>query len=369
MPKVQLDDLGQYGMIKDIQEQEIPPEAWSDARNVRFTKKGVESVLGDKKVMATGLVEPKWMIQVPPAENPLWVYGDETQLCAYDGVSHADITRAAQPYSGNNLQRWTGSLFTGTLIVNNSVDKPQLWTPFSLDSRMIDLPNWPDTLRAKSVRAFKNFLIALNLTEGANEYPYRIRWSHPARPGSVPASWVTNDPKFDSRQTDLGETDDVIVDSLRLGDMNVIYREKTAWGMQYVGGQSVFRLWNLLEDCGLLWRDCVQAVPMGHAVFGQDDIYVHNGSKDSNTSIVHDKVRKWIFSIISPQNFRNCFTLKNSPEKEVWFCMPEAGATYATLAMMWNWKSGSIGFRDLPETPFGVSGIAAQSDDFSGRWG
>ena len=367
--RVTLGNLGKFGVNRDLPEQELPPEFFTDANNVRFTARGASSVRGDRRGMATGLVQAKWLIQVPPSDHPMWVYGDETRLCAYDGVSHQEITRVAQPYSGNSIQRWNGALFSGLLVANNTVDVPQVWPNFALSTPMVDLPNWPGTLRCKFLRAFKNFLVAGNLTEGATEHPFRLRISHPAQPGAVPPSWVTNNPAFDSRQVDLGETEDGLVDCLRLGDINVVYREKCAWGMQFVGGASKWRFWPLLENSGLLWRDCVQAYPRGHAVLGQDDVFVHNGTINSEESILHNKIRKWLFKLISPDNYFNCFTVKHSEEKEIWFCVPEAGATYATFAMMWNYRDGGIGFRELPEIPFATSGVLPSQDTVSAQWG
>lgn len=367
--RVTLGNLGKFGVIRDIPEQELPPEFFTDAMNVRFTASGVQTVRGDRRAMATGLARAKWLIQVPPSERPIWVYGDDTILAAYDGISHSDITRVGQAYSGNSLERWNGGLFSGMLVANNTVDVPQLWSSFSMEQPMVNLPNWPDTLRCKFLRPFKNFLIAGNLSEGASQYPFRLRWSHPAAPGAVPQSWETGNPAFDSRQVDLGETKHELVDSLPMGDINIIYREKSAWGMQFVGGQSKFRLWQILKSDGLLWRDCVQPYSRGHAVWGQDDIYVHNGQENSAESIVHNKTRKWLFSLISPENFRNCFTMLHEQEKEVWFCMPEIGAEFATFAMIWNYKDGSIGFRDLPGTPFGSTGVVSTLETTSATWG
>jgi hypothetical protein len=361
--------LGKFGVIKDIEPQELPPENFTDAQNIRFTSEGVKSVRGDRRAMATGLTRAKWLIQVPPSDRPIWVYGDETILAAYDGVVHNDITRAGQAYSGNSVQRWNGSLFSGMLIVNNTIDVPQLWSNFDISQPMVDLPNWPSELRCKFLRPFKNFLIAGNLTEGASEYPFRIRWSHPAQPGAVPASWVTNNPAYDSRQVDLGQTKHELVDSLDMGDINILYREKSAWGMQFVGGQSKFRLWQILDNDGLLWRDCVQPVPWGHVAWGQNDIYTHNGQKNSSKSIIKDKIRKWLFSLISPENYRNCFTMLHEQENEIWFCLPEIGAEFATFAMIWNYDNYGIGFRDLPGTPFGSTGVLSTQETTSNTWG
>jgi hypothetical protein len=368
MTRVKFDNLGSIGVVRDIPEQELPPEAFSDATNIRFTTKGVASFLGDRKVMASAITTPKWMVQVPPASNPFWVYGDESKLCVFDGTAHADVTRAAQPYSGSPEERWNSTNISGILVANNTIDIPQMWGSFTPNTPMIDLPNWPSTLRCKSVKAFKNFLIALNLRDGGLSHPYRVRTSHPASPGAVPPSWVVGNPAIDAREFDLGESDDVIVDGISVGDVFLVYRERSVYGMQFIGGPSKFRAWRIL-DVGMLWRDCVQATPKGMLVLGQDDVYLHSLQQGSEVSIIEDRMRKWLFSIISPSNFFNCFLVKNKPQSEVWICFPESGAVYASMALTWCWKNGNIGFRELDEVPFMASGTVASNDDDSGVWG
>lgn len=40
------------------------------------------------------------------------------------------------------------------------------------------LPGWGATDVAAVVRPYKNFLIALNITKGAVNYPHMVKWSH-----------------------------------------------------------------------------------------------------------------------------------------------------------------------------------------------
>lgn len=367
--KLKLSNFGQFGLIRDLSEQSLPPETFTDVQNVKFTTDGVRTVLGDRRVMGTAPIEMKWGISAPPTDNPIFVLANEEQMYAYDGVTFSNITRLASPYTGSPVERWNAAVLNGLYIFNNTFDVPQLWPGFDIGVKNVDLPNWPGTLRCKSIRSFKQFLIAGNLREGASSFPFRIRWSHPARPGTVPQSWATDDPRFDSRQFDLGDTDDEFVDSFKLGEINCLYRERSVYGMQFVGGQDKFRIWRMIDDFGLLARDCVQSIPAGNVVFGQDDIFFHNEGRNSNISILHDINRKDIFRIISPENFRNCFTTRNQLENEIWFCLPESGATYPTYALTWNWKTAKFGYRDLDEIPWAVAGLVASSDDQTGEWG
>jgi len=312
--------------------------------------------------------EPRWIKPFPPLSNPLWVYGGDSEVHVWDGLLHTDLTRVSGPYTGGPQNRWQGEVFNGVGIFNNGVDIPQMWPGMGVQTKLQDLANWPTDLRARWVRPFGFFLVAGWMIESNVDRPYRVRWSHPAAPGTIPASWALADPTKDSGEIDLAETPDYVVDGLALGDLFMVYKERTVWGMQYVGGSQIFNFWQVLFERGLLWSDCVQAFPGGHFAVGQDDIYVHNGQRGSDKSVVQDRIKKWIFNQIDSDSFYNCFTLVNRSENEIWFCFPESGETFATIALVWNWTTGAWGFRDLPGIPFASAGVVAEETE-GDTWG
>ena len=110
--------------------------------------------------------------------------------------------------------------------------------------------------------------------------------------------------------------------------------------------------------------------PGGHFVVGQDDVYVHTGQRGSDNSIVQDRMRKWLFGQISLEAAQHCFTLYNREENELWFCFPESGSQFASLALVWNHVTRSIGIRDLPGIPFASVGAVSLFGEESGDiWG
>jgi hypothetical protein len=199
------------------------------------------------------------------------------------------------------------------------------------------------------------------MTDSGQNRPYRIVWSSPAQPGAVPPSWDTADPAQAANEADLGQTSDHLVDQLILGDVNIIYKEATTWGMAYIGPPFWFRFWEILPDRGLLWRDCVAEFSGGHVLITQDDIVIHNGQFESDQSIIDRKLRRWLFRSIDATNYRSTYVLSYPAKNEIWFCFPEAGSTYASLALVWNWKSNAIGIRDLPEAPFTAMGPVGET--------
>jgi len=365
--RVKIGSLEAPGFIADAAPYTIPVEAFSEARNVRFTPNGAVSFGGDEEVFSTAPITPLWIKPFPPVTAPLWVYAGLTKVYAYDG-SHNEITRASGLYSATATERWHGEVLNGIGFLNNTIDVPQMWTDFDASTVLQDLSNWPSTVRCKFMRPFKFFMFAGYTIESGSERPFRIRWSHPAAPGTVPSSWALNDPTKDSGEIDIAETDDYLVDGLALGDLFIVYKQKTTHAMQFVGRPNIFSRWPILSTKGLLWRDCVQSFPGGHFVAGIDDLYVHNGQRDSDVSLVEGKLRNWIFNQIDTENYQNCFTLNYERRGEIWFCFPEAGSTYATLAAVWNRDKGGIGIRDLFHSPFIYSGPKLVPTGGSGIW-
>lgn len=364
-------NLGAVGTVHDVRPHSLPPEVWTSSRNVRFSENGAETVGGHKQIFGTAPVPPLWVKMFPPTSTPHWVWGNLTSMYVFTGSDHTEITRVSGPYTGTASERWHGGVVSGIGIFNNTVDAPQMWTDFDASQKLEDLSNWPAGFSCKILRPFREFLVAGNLHDGTNRLPFRIRWSHPARPGTVPISWDPADPAVDSREFDMALTTDFLVDMLPMGEVNIIYKERSTWGMRFIGAPDYFRFWPILDEEGLLARDCARSFPRGHLVATQNDIIVHNGQRQSSQSIVDRRVRRSVFNAINPSTFYNSFMVSNFPRKEIWFCYPRAGDEYATMALMWNWESGALGFRDLPEAgvPFSEGAPIGDTGGDGAIWG
>ena len=359
--------LNAPGIVRDVPPRLMPENAFSEGRNVRFHEKGAESLAGDTLVLSTAPIAPLWLQAFPPISAPKWVYADLNQVYAVDGTTHTEITRVSGNYVGSVSERWQSTVLNGVAVLNNTVDAPQAWTNFEPTTRLVDLPNWNLNLRAKSIRAFLNYLVALNITESGNNRPYRVLWSDSAVAGTLPGSWDTTDPATDSREFDLASTSDHLVDQLPMGLINIIYKERSTWGMAPIGPPNYFRFWNILSGQGLLARDCVVDTPRGHVVVTQDDIIRHRGQESQSESVIGRKLRRWLFKNIDPSNFRNSFMFKVLRNSEVCFCYPSVGSTYADTAVIWNWDDNSVGVKEITETPFISVGPVGStiSDDIS----
>lgn len=364
MTIVQLEPAGKVGLVVDQPTSQLPAIAWDQLVNARPRDGRLVRVGGETQVFGTPLATPVWMMYFPTAAARWWLYASLTKLYAYDMTNgaHYDITPVGTTFSAESIHRWQGTSIGGIPVINNGVDDPQVWTPAVSTTDVTALPNWPAGYKAQVIRAYKNFLVALDVTKaGGTRYQQMVKWSHSADPGTVPSSWDETDATLDAGEVELAETPDALVDCLQLRDVNILYKENTVWGMQHVAGSSfIFRFYRLFaEGAGLLATECAQPFRNGqmHFVVGNDDVYVHNGQEAR--SVANSRVRRTLFNAIDGTYYKRTFVLPLYRESEMWVCIPEQGTATGdpTMAWVWNWKDDTWHQRELPPLGFGAAGV------------
>ena len=348
--------------MPDVQGQELPPNAWTAAQNIRFSNGCAQTVGGHSAALSTPSVAPYAIFNYSTTAAKYWVQFGLALAHSDDGVTRTNITPTVA-FTGSVDARWTGGSFNGVLVVNNGVDVPHYWGGTGI---IATLPAWTSTWRCQSITPFKNWLVALDITKGANRYGSMVKWSKSADPGTLPTSWDEANPAFDAGEVDLAETPDLLVDALPLGDVLVIYKERSMYAMQPSGDSFIFRFQRLPGEFGMLTRGCGAITPVGHVVLTAGDVILHSGGEPK--SILTSRARNWLFLQIDQTNWRRCFVVSNPNVSEVWICYPEAGQAACTKALTWNWESDTFGTRDLPsvtDAAFGtiIGGTETWADD------
>lgn len=323
-------------------------------------------VVTARKLYRTVVDGSAYLLLATLADNSTTTYTDNT----VDGSLGAAIpmgNNTVYDYSTSTRPAWTGGILHGVPIVNhdNFADPPQAFN--STLARFADLPNWPVNTFAKTIRLFKNVVVALHLQEGGVELPYKLRWSDAATPGNVPTSWDETLGTNIAGSHTIAQSGGFLVDCAPLGDLNVIYKTDAIWGMQPIGGIEVFRFWEISGTVGLLAQGAIAEFYKQHFLVGIDDIVVFNGVQP--TSVGRKIMRSWLFQNIDTSYFGKTIVYKNLSEKEMWICFVEAGATsqYLTKALIWNWEFNTWYVRDLPDIAhidFGA--LSTSTDTFTG---
>lgn len=374
MPIVAIENIGSLGVVMDMEPRILPPEAWSSAENMIFKDGAAEGYRREYIIDNAPAWTPRWLLPWATATNFFWLIATADKIYrTEDFITYTDLSKAGGTYSPGDPPIWTGGVFGGVPLMNgwNFADYPQSWNSSSAEFE--DLPNWNSNWYCRTIRPYKNYLIAMNTQESGEHYPTRVRWSHPADPGTVPISWDDADPTMDAGSYSLSDTTSPLIDCLPLGDYNVLYKEDSTWIQRLVGGQFIFDTSRMLRSKGLLTINGVQEFYRKHFVVGTGDIWVHDGQQAR--SIATKRVRDTFFSELLEDYYRNLFIVANYPKDEMWLCYPRFTGSYngaCDRALVWNWADDTWVFRDLPylfHANLGTLNLTPPGDSYNDQTG
>lgn len=373
MPILRVRNIGSKGVITDLPSFELPPEGWTNARNLRFVANRVEKVGGYFPVLTEGM----------PAKPPLAIlyrnntsnqlFGTEDALYMTSGRQHLNVSKLIDPnggtgdanifkYSASPDSTWYYTTLSNAVVMNTPRDVPQGF--ISSESRFKDLPGWGYPTgptgplvdwRCGRLRSYRNYLIALDMTEGGINLPQRVRWSNVAFVNQLPPDWIENDEAKDGGFNDLTDANGRIVDGIPLRDSFVIYTDKETYLMEYVGGLLIFQFKKLFSDAGILAPECAVEFEGKHFVITQDDIFVHNGS--TRQPIASARTKKFLIEEISSTNPLATKVFAYTPAKEIWVTYVGNGQTdpdnpdlswTCNKCAVWNWEWDTWTFFDIP---------------------
>jgi hypothetical protein len=344
------------GLVTDVPAWELPPGAMTDSNNVRYRDGAAEKIRGHSQLLGDLSATANWIETITDGSNVFYAYADLGNIWGTDGSTHTLISTIS--YSAGIDLSWTGGAYHGYLVLTDGVLDPQTWQP-GLGNRVAGMDStagWPASTKCEVIRPFKDFLVALRVTESGTYNPRLLRWSESALVGALPTTWDYTDPTNDSGRTELGQTTDLLVDCLPLRDVNMIYKEHHSWIMEYIGGSDVFSFRQVFSQVGLLSENCVKPFKHMHFLVTDHDVVVHDGV--SPQSILNKRRRRWLFTTLDSSNYKRSFVVADYGNREMLFCFPEEGQDYANLALVWSWMDDNLYVRDLgsPMT-HGVSGI------------
>ena len=426
MALIAVDNVGEVGIVKDINAWQLPPNVWSDGNNIRSEHGAIVKAPGYSDVMATVPVAPYYVTHLVAGVNEYWVVCGLTAIHVYDdssvsntldgGISasdtsitvdsttgfetngtitigsedipytgktpttftgctrggsaaiHADgvavsrtkkwydITRgpgAGGAYSATATENWTSTVMGGVLVMTNGFDEPQYWELISgvpaTVQKMQNLNNFTASTECKSMRAFRSFLVALNITSSGINYPRVVKWSTEAGVQTTPTSWDISSATVDAGEYELADSKGEILDGLPLRDTFMIYKEDSIYSMSYVGTPFIFQFNQLSPSVGALSKNCVAEFDGGHFFLGNGDVYINDGQRIQ--SILPHKIRDYIFGEIDGSNFKKSFVVADYGNTEMWACFPTptSATNQCNKAVVWNWTNKAFTIRDIPD--------------------
>jgi hypothetical protein len=342
MDDYEINDVGSVGLVQDLPAHTIVPEAFDKLENMRCFDGKLAKLRGQTTVFTAPDQIPLFIQQLVDPSQVWWLYASMDKIWVWDGSAYFDISRAAG-YTATEASQWDGTVLGGIPIFNNGTDVPQFWASYSTGALFDDLTAWDVSWRAKAVKAYGPYLVAMNVTKGGTAHPHMVKWSHPADPGALPISWDETDPTKDAGEYELPDSRaGLLLNGGALRGQMFLYKENAVWRMQSIGGLLVFSFSSFIDSNGMIAPKAFAQSPDGmrHVVLMQDDLVIHDGQ--AVRSLLTNRVRRALFNRLDRAQASKCFLFTNSEYREVWVCYPEVGADAPNRALIWNQENDAL---------------------------
>jgi len=201
----------------------------------------------------------------------------------------------------------------------------------------------------KSMRAFRSFLVALNITKDGINFPRVVKWSTESATQTLPTSWNETTSTVDAGEFELADTKGDILDGLQLRDSFMIYKEDAVYSMTFVGTPFIFSFRQLSPTIGAISKNCVAEFDGGHAIFGKGNFYINDGQRIK--PILPMKLKEYVFQSIDGAQTNKCFVTADYGRTEILFCFTADGAdtNQPNKAVVWNYITNTFTIRDIPD--------------------
>lgn len=357
MPIIPIRGVGELGVVADISPQDLPWKAWNDARNVRFSEGKLSRYSFFKRLAETydyGIKVPVGIVDggAPGDEGyVVTVFNDGTMEQWFSGAVTAVTPLGTLAL---NQEQITVSKLGGVTYMSRPGDTP-VYREFPADGVFTAIPGWTPGDTTRSMRAYKDFLIAIDVTKAGVRFPGMVKWSDAVQAGAPPANWDTADPASLAGETVLNDLTGFLVDGSQLGDSFIVYGQNQTFRMDFIGAPFVFRFLKIFDDQGMIARNCAVEHEGKHFVFGRSDIYVHDGI--AKQSISNGLVQRRVFSEIDFEKRDRCFVYHDKFQGEIGFAYPSSDETASwqandvfgcNRAAVFNYRSNTWTFVDLP---------------------
>lgn len=367
MPLQNFRGLGSTGVNTDASPFDLPATTWSDARNVLFRRNQI--VRSPVFKLSSSFQTSSSPIAVQAFGESSGVGLDTTYVFFSDGgiysvTSSGELTDvdASGVAKAESLQKITTCILADVLYVNR--EDLGIKRLRSSDSKFITLENTgTPAWNCKVLRAYQDFLVALNVTKGTDATITMVKWSNAALAGQVPSDWdqTQNDDNISTLAGEniLAEMDGPILDGLPLKSDFLIYGRSSVWSMTFTGnGTYPFEFRSLFNSGGILGTNCVVEVQGVHYVFGQTDLYLHDGITMVPVTGVSDRV----FSEKTSGAYDPSYVVHDARHQTVLFCYQTGDAlgTYCNRAAVYNYVDKTWSFVDLPNSASAYYGALAQ---------
>jgi hypothetical protein len=350
-------NLAERGLLPDPHPYDLPTNAFTAGSNIRFEVGKVRRAPVFRSVRKDLPKTPAFVVgyRSTSSFDTVFTAASDGAITSIRDDLVADVTPTDRTTAAAD-QAWTSCYLGDVLYLNTPSQPPAAFRP--TDNKFVTLPEWDPTWRCRSLRAFKNILLAINVTKGPDAFPAMVKWSDIALTGQVPGSWDVANLSTIANEVETAQLDSPWVDGMPLKDGMVLYSENQIWGLDYTGdtsdaAQNLITFRCLFTDGGLIAPNCAVEVLGRHYVFGTTDIYVHDGL--TRESISSGRIREWIYGNLNSRLADRCFALHMPKYNEIVFGFVSGDnaahfpdPTGCNRGAVYNYVTGVWSLIDLP---------------------
>ena len=283
-------------------------------------------------------------------------------LAAPPSTANAPVTATATcswvayaPSAGKSA--WTSTFLGDVAYLNNPGGLPYFCGPSS--ATFSPLPDWHQDWSCRSMRAYGDYLLALNVTKATGAVPSMVKWSDLTLAGLPPDSWDADDFTTSAGENVLEELLTPLVDGAPMRSIFILYSEDQIFSMAANGTQEIFSFSRLFGDGGLIAPNCVVEVEGVHYCFGPKDIYRHDSV--SKASILDGRNRDYVYNNLDVSKTETFFAFYSQQFASIFFCYVDSssgdaayqGTPYPNRAAVFDLTANTWSFVDLPNCSAG----------------
>jgi len=381
MAKLRVDDVGSVGLVLDTAPWKIPQGAWTFLQNAycRDSSVTLADGYGNLPLTVSENIEAIFSYNISGSE--FYIVCGSSKVWVLSATTLYDITPLNFSFSYNADLGWDHVIFNGVFILNDGINQPYFW-PLSAGGPSVtarlqplsSVSDWPSNQSCTVLKSFNSALFAMGISRNGVQFPYLVLFSDFAEPGTLPSEWLASSTNS-AGDFSIADTLDSIVDAILFKDSLLIFKERSVYGVRFIGGNFVYQCFSVNQSVGILARKCVTTSADVLVVITADDVMVSQGMEFS--SIVSSRLRQDIFRKMDSMLYKRTYVLHDTISKSIWLVVPQEGQV-GRFAYIWNYSNNTWQTRELngfvsgtvgnfsTDSPSGTSGDTWNS--IQGSW-
>ncbi len=252
-------------------------------------------------------------------------------------------TRTSGDYTGTIANDIDVAVVGNKYVFTNNKDKIQVWdgTGNADDINAAALGGPLEFVRCKLVKSFAGRLILLHNTESSVIRGTRVRWSGDFNGFEENINWDTADEQQNAGVQDLAETPDVIIGASRLGNILVIYKERSIVHCVETTDPNQPLIFEhrtsagLDKGQGLISNETLVELLGFHIGLFNDNVYIYDGIRLQG---VGDPVIRTVVRTAGLANVKKAFATVVPSENWYILWVPFGGETFPQQAYIYDYR-------------------------------